>query len=204
MIEKTLLEDALEFATEKHHGQVRKMRHTPYILHPMEVAVIISTMTPSEETIAAGLLHDVVEDCDVDPLEIRARFGPRVAALVASETEDKLSTRPPEETWMERKEESLLMLYHTHDKDVYTLWLADKLSNIRSFYREWLQVGHQVWSHLHQKDPSIQAWYYRTIEAYLKKDMSDTAAYIEYCHLVDTIFEGIDSPVSLIPNDEKE
>ena len=199
----TLIEDALAFAAEKHHGQVRKMRNTPYILHPMEVAVIISTMTTAEETIAAGLLHDTVEDCNVDPKEIRARFGPRVAALVASETEDKHSDRPPEVTWQERKEESLLMLYHTRDRDVYTLWLADKLSNIRSFYREWLKIGHQVWSSLHQKDPVMQAWYYRTIEVYLKEAMADQAAYMEYCQLVDTIFEGIESPVSLVPSDEQ-
>ena len=183
-----LLDDAIYFATQAHAGQMRKMANTPYILHPLEVAVIISTMTDDENVMAAGLLHDTVEDCDVDPKEIKARFGPRVAALVQSETEDKLSERPAEETWMERKEESLLMLQHTKDRDVKILWLGDKLSNIRSFYREWLRQGDQMWQALHQKDPKMQGWYYRTIARYLKEELSDTAAYREYIDLVERIF----------------
>lgn len=183
-----LLDDAIYFATQAHAGQMRKMANTPYILHPLEVAVIISTMTDDENVMAAGLLHDTVEDCDVDPKEIKARFGPRVAALVQSETEDKLSERPAEETWMERKEESLLMLQHTKDRDVKILWLGDKLSNIRSFYREWLRQGDQMWQALHQKDPKMQGWYYRTIARYLKEELSDTAAYREYVDLVERIF----------------
>ena len=119
-----LLDDAIHFAAQAHAGQMRKMANTPYILHPLEVAVIISTMTDNEDVMAAGLLHDTVEDCDVDPKEIKARFGPRVAALVQSETEDKLSERPAAETWMERKEESLLMLQHTKDTDVKIQWMA--------------------------------------------------------------------------------
>ena len=183
-----LLDNAIRFATQAHAGQMRKMANTPYILHPLEVAVIISTMTDDENVMAAGLLHDTVEDCDVDPKEIKARFGPRVAALVQSETEDKLSERPAEETWMERKEESLLMLQHTKDRDVKILWLGDKLSNIRSFYREWLRQGDQMWQALHQKDPKMQGWYYRTIARYLKEELSDTAAYQEYIDLVERIF----------------
>ena len=183
-----LLDDAIYFATQAHAGQMRKMANTPYILHPLEVAVIISTMTDDENVMAAGLLHDTVEDCDVDPKEIKARYGPRVAAQVQSETEDKLSERPAEETWMERKEESLLMLQHTKDRDVKILWLGDKLSNIRSFYREWLRQGDQMWQALHQKDPKMQGWYYRTIARYLKEELSDTAAYREYVDLVERIF----------------
>ena len=183
-----LLDDAIYFATQAHAGQMRKMANTPYILHPLEVAVIISTMTDDENVMAAGLLHDTVEDCDVDPKEIKARFGARVAALVQSETEDKLSQRPPADTWMERKEESLLMLRHTKDRDVKILWLGDKLSNIRSFYREWLRQGDQMWQSLHQKDPKMQGWYYRTIAAYLEEELSDTAAYQEYVDLVRRIF----------------
>ena len=183
-----LLDEAIRFAARAHAGQVRKMANTPYILHPMEVAVIISTMTDDENVMAAGLLHDTVEDCDVDPKEIKALFGARVAALVQSETEDKLSQRPPADTWMERKEESLLMLRHTKDRDVKILWLGDKLSNIRSFYREWLRQGDQMWQSLHQKDPKMQGWYYQTIAGCLKDELSDTAAYQEYVDLVQRIF----------------
>ena len=184
-----VLEESIVFATNAHEGQVRKMAKTPYILHPLEVASIISTVTPDLEIMAAGVLHDTIEDCDVDPREIKDRFGPRVAALVQSETEDKLSNRPPEDTWKERKEESLLMLSHTKDIAVKILWLADKLSNMRSFYREYLKKGNDIWLSLHQKDPKEHEWYYRTIAENLK-EFSGTAAYIEYLDLVDKVFGG--------------
>lgn len=181
------LNEAIKFATDCHAGQIRKLADTPYILHPMEVASIIGSITNNEDVIIAGLLHDTVEDCDVDPLLIREKFGPRVYALVGSETEDKLSDRPPSETWMERKEESLLMLRYTKDRDVKILWLADKLSNIRSFYREHLKIGDAVWSGLNQRDPKKHEWYYRTIAEYLE-ELYDMAAYQEYVMLVNQVF----------------
>lgn len=182
-----VLEEAIVFATEAHKGQIRKMAKTPYILHPLEVAAIISTITSDLETMAAGVLHDTIEDCDVDPRVIKQKFGARVSALVQSETEDKLSERPPAETWMERKEESLLMLEHTKDRDVKILWLADKLSNMRSFYREYVKDGDKIWQCLNQKDPKMHAWYYRTIARYLS-EFADTAAYEEYVGLVEKVF----------------
>ena len=182
-----VLDKAIEFATKAHSGQVRKLANTPYILHPMEVATIISTLTSDKETMAAGLLHDTVEDCNIDPLTIYKEFGKRVYGLVLSETEDKLSDRPASETWMERKEESLLMLENTKDEHVRILWLSDKLSNMRSFYREYLKHGDDIWNSLNQKDPSKQEWYYRSIAKSLVS-LKDSAAYIEYVELVDKVF----------------
>lgn len=182
-----LVNDAIVFATEKHSGQVRKFTGIPYILHPLEVAAIIASMTTDENTIAAGILHDTVEDCDVEPEEIRERFGSRVFALVCSETEDKIADRPAAETWIERKQDSLLTLQFTKDMSVKTMWLADKLSNIRSFYREYLKNGDDMWLQLNQKDKKKQEWYYRTIAEYLS-DLSKEAAYEEFCELVDKIF----------------
>ena len=183
-----VLEEAILFAIKEHEGQMRKLAGTPYILHPLEVAAIIATVTDDQEIMAAGVLHDTIEDCGTDPKLIREKFGPRVSALVQSETEDKLSDRPPADTWLERKEESLLMLRCTKDRDVKILWLGDKLSNIRSFYREWLRQGDQMWQALHQKDPKMQGWYYHTIAQCLKEELSDTAAYQEYVDLVERIF----------------
>ena len=182
-----VLERAIIYATEKHAGQRRKMAGEPYILHPCEVAEIISTLTDSLDTMAAGVLHDTIEDCDADPLEIRELFGARVAALVQGESEDKLSEKPPEDTWMRRKEESLLMLRYTKDRDVKILWLADKLSNIRSFYRGKLKYGDGVWEFFHQKDPKMHEWYYRTVADYVG-ELKDTAAYREYIELIEKTF----------------
>lgn len=185
-----VLEDAIAFATVCHSGQTRKMSKTPYILHPLEVASIIATMTDDIEIMAAGVLHDTVEDCGADPKELKMRFGSRVSALVQSETEDKLSTRPPADTWKERKEESLLMLDHTKDIGVKMLWLSDKLSNMRSFYRTFLKEGNGLWQYTNQKDPAEHAWYYRTILEHLT-ELSDTCAYAEFSDLVAKIFTNV-------------
>lgn len=63
-MEMDLFEKALVFAMEKHHGAKRKASDIPFILHPMEVAVIASTMSEDEVLLAAALLHDTVEDTD--------------------------------------------------------------------------------------------------------------------------------------------
>ena len=69
------LNEAICFATACHAGQVRKLANTPYILHPLEVASIIGTITNDEDTMIAGLLHDTVEDAGVTFDEIREKFG---------------------------------------------------------------------------------------------------------------------------------
>ena len=183
-----VLEEAILFATKEHEGQMRKLAGTPYILHPLEVAAIIATVTDDQEIMAAGVLHDTIEDCGTDPKLIREKFGPRVSALVQSETEDRLSDRPPAETWQQRKEESLLMLQMTKNIGVKILWLGDKLSNMRSFHREYREKGDETFASLHQKDPKMQAWYYKTIAGCLS-ELSDTPAYQEYVKLVSEVFD---------------
>ena len=77
-----MIEEAAEFAREAHRGMFRKGTEIPYIVHPIETAVIVASFTDDEEVIAAALLHDVVEDTDVTGEELEHRFGPRVAGLV--------------------------------------------------------------------------------------------------------------------------
>jgi (p)ppGpp synthase/HD superfamily hydrolase len=78
-----LINDALIFATEKHAGQVRKYTGTPYIFHPISVAMIVmETPDHTADMVAAALLHDVVEDCGVHLDEVGTRFGDVVKDLV--------------------------------------------------------------------------------------------------------------------------
>ena len=182
-----IVEEAIVFATNAHQGQVRKMTTVPYILHPVEVSAIIATMTDNLDVIAAGALHDTIEDCGVDPLVIREKFGSRVYALVQSETEDKYPGKPASQTWMDRKEESIMMLQNTKDIGVKMLWLGDKLSNMRSFYRTYKQIGNDFLNALNQKDKKMHAWYYRTILENLS-ELKNTAAYEEYKNLVEYVF----------------
>ena len=186
----TLFEQAIEFAVEKHTGMMRKRESIPFILHPMEVAVIVGSMTDDEEVLAASILHDTVEDTDATPEEISAHFGPRVAMLVNSETENKREDLPPAETWLIRKEESLEELKYAADPAVKLLWLGDKLSNMRSFYRAWRVGGDAIWESFNQKDPAKQAWYYRSIVTLLR-DLKNYEAWQELHDLVETVFSNI-------------
>ena len=181
------LSDAIAFATEAHSGRFRKAENTPYILHPMETASIVGGLINDEDVIIAGLLHDVVEDAGITLTELGERFGRRVAELVAGETEDKRFNLPADSTWQIRKEESLADLRNTDDLGLKILWLADKLANIRSFYRLYLKHGDGLYEFFHQKDKKAHAWYYRTVAEYVP-ELQGTAAYIEYVTLLDKIF----------------
>ena len=184
---KDLVSRAIAFSTEAHDGMRRRKSDVPYVLHPMEVGVILGTMTENQEVIAAGVLHDVVEDAGITIEQIGESFGARVMELVASETENKREELPPEQTWRIRKEESLEKLRTTQDIEVLMLWIGDKLSNIRAIYRDFLIEGDALWNKFHQSDIRVQAWYYRSILKYTER-LSDTLAWIEYKTLVEKIF----------------
>ena len=182
-----LVSEAVAFAVKAHDGMRRKKSDLPYILHPMEAAVIVGTMTKDQNVIAAAALHDVVEDAGVMLEEIKEKFGKRVWELVASETEDKRADLPPSDTWRIRKEESLAELEKTEDIDVLRVWLGDKLANMRSIYRDWKVEGDAMWQRFNQKNVSEQAWYYRSIIT-LTKRLSDTSAWLEYKTLTELVF----------------
>ena len=189
-MDQSLFNEALQFALKAHEGVTRKNSTNPFILHPMEVATIVASMTENIEVVIAALLHDTVEDAGVTLEEIADKFGVKVAMLVQSETEDKRRDILPEDSWYIRKEESLNVLRTTRDPEVKILWLADKLSNIRSFYRMHAVKGDDMWLDFHQRDPKMQQWYYRKVAAYTA-ELADTAAYHEYCFLLDRLFKEV-------------
>lgn len=175
-----MVSKAIVFATKAHEGQFRKATKIPYILHPMECAVIISGMTTDEEMIAAALLHDTVEDCDVTIEDIRREFGSRVAQFVARESEDK------SKSWQERKQTTIDQL-SSHTKEECMLVLADKLSNIRSIARDYKELGETLWDRFHEKRKERIGWYYKSIAEKLTC-LSEYEQYAEYCRLVEQIF----------------
>ena len=183
-----LVSEAIIFAVKAHDGMRRRKSEAPYVLHPMEAAVIVGSMTDDQNLIAAAALHDVVEDAGITMEEIGQRFGARVRQLVECETENKREELPPEETWQVRKEESLRVLKNAQDPAVLMVWLGDKLANMRAIYRDWKVEGDAMWSRFHQSDPAVQAWYYNTI-AELTKPLAHTAAWEEYKTLTDLVFK---------------
>src|SRR5699024_12619122 len=95
---QNMVDDAIEFAAKAHEGQFRKGTRRPYIVHPIEVADIVSTMTKDEEVICAAVLHDTIEDCSGITWDVlKLRFGGRAAAMVAEKGEENSGS------WEERK-----------------------------------------------------------------------------------------------------
>lgn len=185
-----MLEEAIVYATIMHQGMLRKFSSIPAILHPIEVAQILSTMTDDQEVVTAGILHDIVEDTDGTLPEIEKRFGKRVADLVNSESEIKLPGEDKRATWQRRKESSLAVLRNSTDIGVRMLWLADKLANIRSLARVYSEQGDAMWSELNQSDPEMHRWYYRTIAETVELQLNRTGAFKELLKHINYIWPG--------------
>lgn len=185
-----MLEEAIIYATVMHQGKVRKFRGTPFILHPIEVAQILSTMTEDDEVITAGILHDIVEDTDGTLEEIEKRFGKRVAELVGSESEKEYPGEEKSATWKRRKEESLLVLKNSQDIGVQMLWLADKLANMRSLSGEYSERGEEIWQSLHQNDPAMHCWYYKSVAEIVELQLNKTGAFKELIKHINFIWPG--------------
>jgi (p)ppGpp synthase/HD superfamily hydrolase len=83
-----LTRDALAFADQRHAGQTRDIDDLPFVTHPVEVACLLHEGGYPDEVVAAGVLHDVVEDTDAELSDLEARFGGRVAELVKAVTDD--------------------------------------------------------------------------------------------------------------------
>jgi GTP pyrophosphokinase len=131
-----MIEDAYQFAYDSHDGQMRKSGE-PYIIHPLDAALTVADLNLDGAAIAAALLHDVVEDCDVKPEEIAKRFGDDVARLVEGVTKlNKLNLLLPDEpSWDEAVQADNLrkmFLAMADDIRVVIIKLADRLHNLRT------------------------------------------------------------------------
>jgi guanosine-3',5'-bis(diphosphate) 3'-pyrophosphohydrolase len=126
----TLLKKAYVFAGRAHDGQVRRSGE-PYLSHPLEVASILADMQLDSVTIAAGLLHDVLEDTAVTALDLKKAFGEEIFDLVEGVT--KIS-RVQETTPETRQAESIrkIILAMTDDLRVIFIKLADRVHNLKT------------------------------------------------------------------------
>jgi guanosine-3',5'-bis(diphosphate) 3'-pyrophosphohydrolase len=134
--ESELIRDALELAERAHAGQVRSgSGGMAYIHHPVAVAELLAEHGYGEETVAAALLHDVVEDSETTVEEIAARFGPAVASLVEALTDDE-SVEPYERRKAEHRQR-----VRGAAGDAPAIYAADKLSNVRVLRRAYANEG---------------------------------------------------------------
>ena len=171
-----MIDRAVEFAFKAHEGQFRKGTGRPYIVHPVEVKDIVSTMTGDVEVISAAVLHDTIEDCEGVTQRILAQeFSERVARIVAQD----------------RKKSTIEHLRNA-PREVQIVGLADKLSNIRDIDRDYPVVGEELWNRFRMKDKRIIGWYYKGVRDVLREGFGGLDAYEEYCRLIEKNFGGIE------------
>ena len=125
-----LIEQAYHFSQRAHEGQYRESG-APYFEHPYEVALILADLELDMETIAAGLLHDVLEDTPVTREELSGLFGPTILMLVEGVT--KLEKLPVHSRFEQQAENMRKMIFAmAEDVRVILIKLADRLHNMRT------------------------------------------------------------------------
>jgi len=125
-----IIRKAWDFCLEHHAGQKRASGE-PFVLHPLEVALVLAEMKLDSTAIAAGLLHDAIEDTEAEAKEIRAKFGDQVEHIVEGVTKiDKIQFANREDRQAENVRKMLLAM--VSDVRVVLIKLADRLHNMRT------------------------------------------------------------------------
>src|SRR4051794_20437823 len=139
-VDKDLIRRAFDEAERDHRGQVRRSGE-PFVNHPLGVALICAQLHLDEQTIAAALLHDVIEDTETDPDELRASFGSDIAQLVEGVTKlTRISFQSREQAEAENYRKMIVAM--AQDVRVILIKLADRLHNMRTI--EYLGKQKQV------------------------------------------------------------
>lgn len=158
---------AFAFSAKHHDRQVRKGTRLPYLTHPANVALILAQYDQDEQTIIAGILHDVIEDCVVDGYtremledRIGSKFGDVVLDTVLAVTYRKLDDDGVEFSAEERKEDYLRRLAATNDR---ARWVcaADKIHNANSILADLRRTtdANVIWSRFGAGKAGTIQWY---------------------------------------------
>ena len=135
-----IIQEALDFASNAHLGQ-KRLSGEPFIEHPIKTAMFLADLNLAATTLTAAILHDVIEDCDVDIVEIKDRFGPDVSALVDGVTKlSKIETLNNEHArsnnYDNGQSENIRKMLVAMAKDirVVLIKLADRLHNMQTLH----------------------------------------------------------------------
>ncbi|NLJ94150.1 MAG: bifunctional (p)ppGpp synthetase/guanosine-3',5'-bis(diphosphate) 3'-pyrophosphohydrolase [Clostridiaceae bacterium] len=158
----------------------------PYILHCLEAGVLASNLTSRDgsansDVVATTILHDTIEDAFVSYETLKEVFNKNIADLVKSQSEDK------SKAWNDRKEATINFLKSNQSKDVEIATLADKLSNMRSIFRDYEKQKDKLWDKFNAGKES-QHWYYSSIAESLSQ-VQGTDEYREYVDLIKKTFK---------------
>ena len=167
--------EAVRYATKLHEDQVRKSTDIPYICHPLGAASLVIEAGGDEDQAIGALLHDIAEDCGGEPrlVEIRQKFGERVASIVWGCSDSLTESEERKANWEERKE---LHLSHLKDAnmDVLIVTAADKLHNARAIATDLQTIGPDVWKRFnkHTNRELIVKYYNDMFKILIEKDVT--------------------------------
>lgn len=186
-----MLYDAIEFAVDRHRGQVRKGTNIPYVLHPLNVGYLLMKHGCSEEVAIAGFLHDTLEDTATTADELRGRFGERVAWLVEQVTEHDRS-----QSWEMRKQHTVVHLQTVSDEAVLLVACADKLDNLQAMEEGIRLYGVELWERFKAPVPMLR-WYYTTLaDLFLRRLQGEPGASLarQTAEVARRVFEQLEQP----------
>lgn len=173
---------AIRFAADAHSGQYRKGTKLPYLVHPIAVMQYLIQYNASDDAVAAGILHDTLEDTPTSADDLRAVFGNRITDLVirASEPDKRLS-------WMERKQHTIAALSDIDDLEQLMVVCADKLSNISSIESDLQTHGVNVWQRFNCGYEQ-QKWYYCSLAEIFARHTHRSPIFDEYINITNRVF----------------
>jgi len=179
-----MIDKAIIFATKAHQGQVRKVSESPFIMHPLAVGCLLADAGEEEAVIAAGILHDTVEDTDVTLADIRAEFGDVVATYVDGCSENKALS------WEERKQNTIDFLEDASEA-VCIVTCADKIHNLQVSAAGIQAEGEDFFVHF-KKGYDEQKWYYGSIKDILLARMPEHPLVQTYAEVFTEAFGELD------------
>jgi len=170
-------EEALAYAAGLHRHQRRKGTAIPYIAHLLAVTALVLEDGGDEDEAIAALLHDTVEDQGGAPrlADIRARFGSRVAEIVAECTDADTDPKPP---WRPRKEAYLEHL-KVASPEALRVSAADKLHNARAILADVRQIGNPVFARFNAPKEDILWFYGALMDAFKARRVGPLAEELE-------------------------
>lgn len=153
------IRQALRIAAKAHRNQTRKGSDIPYLVHPVAVALILMEHTSDEATLAAALLHDVLEDArDVYSEEqMREDFGSVVTDTVKAVTKDDSIT-----DWRARNEDYLATLRASNNDRAMMVCAADKINNLTDTLEDYEARRPNTWAKFHTGKED-QLWWYTAV-----------------------------------------
>ena len=167
------IEKAIIFAAKAHRNQTRKGTDIPYITHPFAIGMYLQKANCSEEVVAAGILHDTIEDTETTYDDLKESFGEYRANLVLAASEHDKSL-----PWEVRKQHTIDMLKEASLEEVQVI-VADKLHNLKSIRTDLNQNGDSIWQRFN-RGKRDQHWYYASI-------VKTLSARKKQCHMIDEL-----------------